>query len=141
VNEKQMNLAELTFDIEYALNKGQGHIPVVFELSDVVPMDFLSWRGDYSQIAISYGISTPNNTMTASKFLYMLRSIEETPYFGFKGGEYFFNNETPVWVDNWGEDTNTALVGVMNLGSKILLETRFLEKNKFPHWELVENYA
>lgn len=42
---------------------------------------------------------------------------------GYKGGNFDIHRGTPIWVDNWGEWTETGIVDLMNDGKWVHIVT------------------
>lgn len=82
------------------------------------------YRGDYSHLAIGY---FRGSDCKVSEVLSLLAYALCTPLTGYKGGEYKMTTRTPVWVDNGGECSDTAIVDVLNLGGRVILVTEFKE--------------
>lgn len=45
---------------------------------------------------------------------------------GYKGGEFGVGESTPVWVANWGDCHDTAIVGIVDGGYQAIIETAYL---------------
>lgn len=103
--EKTMTLGQLIREIEKAKPDGM----VSFGFGRCVPTILRSSRGTYSQLAIGYAVY---GSVRVSDFLSHLRGAIGGTFDGYKGGEYVMDADTPVWVDNWGDWTSTAIVSV-----------------------------
>lgn len=57
----------------------------------------------------------------------MLRSAVGAAFEGYKGGVFTMSRHTPVWVANYGNAGNTAVVGVRDLGYLVIIETAYVE--------------
>lgn len=120
----------LTFDSQGA----QHPKDVYFDFGQTAPGHLTSYRGNYSELAITfndpdrtayYGYTIP----TAEAFLAMLRAAlaPGRTFGGWKGGEYRMTAETPVWVAPWGQSGYTAVVGVRDLETEIVIDTAWCE--------------
>lgn len=92
------------------------------------PNKLTSWRGSYDQLAIT-------STDTPPYLKYLLSQLEEAAtgqvsFEGYKGGTYYMNRETPVWVSNRRESdllsiTATQLDPTTNTLTLILSECEY----------------
>ena len=93
----------------------------------VFPLSANSYRGYYDHLALSYwneDIGQDKRAPTVGALVATLETANGKTYEGYKGGNYKMNLETPVWVDNWGDCTSTAIVGIVSLGSyRVVLQT------------------
>lgn len=71
--------------------------------------DVHSYRGDYSQLAIGY---RSGGDMTVGAMLEKLKAADGAMFYGYKGGEYVMDRDTPVFVANHNESGGTAIVDV-----------------------------
>lgn len=107
---------------------------VCFDFGQTVPGHLTAWRGSYREAALTFNDPDPDgyygyHQTTASEFLAELQAAL-TPgrtYSGWKGGEYRFTRETPLWVAPWGQSSSTAVVGVRDLGYEIVIDTDWCE--------------
>src|ERR1700730_9480836 len=81
---------------------------VMFDFGGYVPGEIASYRGYYSHLAIDWldrgQECTVNKLLTAAK-----RAVGDA-YFGYKGGEYVMDADTPIWAAHWGDCTSTAII-------------------------------
>lgn len=106
----RLEQSELTYD-----SNGKRHDKyVTFDFGGLVPSGLSSWRGEYAELAINFtgGTYEDREVVTALKFLERLKEAVGKKYTGWKGGEFMMTETTPLWVDNDGCYTHTALVGV-----------------------------
>lgn len=100
--------------------------PVRFEFGGCVPTTFDSWRGIYAELALGFGVERD----AAPNVRHLLKSARDavgSDYEGYKGGTYRMDEQTEVHIDNYGRCTYTALVGVVDDGHCVYLETRRVE--------------
>lgn len=90
------------------------------------PVDVGSWRGSYNELAIRYE-TLSDKAMTVKKLVEVLEGAIGKSYPGWKGGEFEMHGDTPVWVDNAGDGSMTGVVGIKDLGYRILIETSYIE--------------
>jgi hypothetical protein len=82
------------------------------------PINVCSWRGSYELGCIVPGIKP----VMAHEFLKLLQwAINGTCFRGWKGGEYYFNKNTPVWFGNEGEYLEVACVEIIQEESIVYL--------------------
>ena len=105
---KQMDLSEKLIEYDFS-----GQQPGVW---------MGSWRGVYSQFAISH---EPGEGADAEAFLQSLESCIGRTFYGWKGGEFLMDESTPVWVDNSGQSHSTRVVGVKDFGWRVVILTEF----------------
>lgn len=99
---------------------------VMFDFGNLVPTSFCSWRGSYDMLALNYEMRGRGNhtpIMTIGEFITLCEDQLNSYHTGWKGGEYYMGNGTPVWVDNDGEYTETALIGVKSDSTNVYLIT------------------
>jgi hypothetical protein len=101
---------------------------VAFDFGYMCPTRLDSWRGAYDELALNY-VSYTNEDVEIKRddFLVLLKSAIGKTFHGYKGGEFVMNEDTPIWVANDGEACDTAVVGVLDLGWKIIIQTSYME--------------
>lgn len=72
------------------------------------PNEYDSYRGYYRLIAIEPG----KELVKVSEFVEMTKDSIGNTYTGYKGGEYTMNQNTPVWVSDWGTASGMGITGV-----------------------------
>lgn len=109
---------------------------VSFDFGQTYPVRLTSYRGSYSELAITFGsqglddrgcYSESRLPMEATAFLAQLREADSIEFYGYKGGNYHMDADTPLWVAQWGESGYTAVVGVRDLGAEIVIDTAWCE--------------
>ena len=100
---------------------------VVFDFGSEVPTDVSSWRGIYAELAIEYASASRKAEGNLKEFINILERAVGATFEGYKGGEFVMSRNTPVWVDNYGESNNTAVVGVLNKGYYAVILTQYCE--------------
>jgi hypothetical protein len=87
---------------------------VRFDFGNTVPDGLESSRGDYAELAIGFtsGRYEDHKNLKVSEFLAELKAADGKTYTGWKGGHYTMGPSTPVWVDNPGNWSETAIVDV-----------------------------
>ena len=95
-------------------------ILVSYDFVSLFPTLIDSWRGDYSQLALNYGFGTHLNT---TEFLSLLESANGASFTGYKGGDFFMNYHTPVWVANCGESGFTGILDIVSDGYDVKIIT------------------
>lgn len=118
----QINLGQL---IELVKICDREDAEVVFDFGYFHPTSLDSWRGAYYELALDY--TEKGTAMTRNYFLKLLNEAIGKEYSGYKGGEFTMSEETPVWVSNYGQSANTAVVGVKNGGYQIIIQTAHCE--------------
>lgn len=99
---------------------------VSFDFCRLYPTRFDSFRGIYSQLALGYDFE---ERMPAKKFLQNLKFADGNVFEGWKGGEFKMDRNTPVWVANQGESSDTAIIDVFEDTVEIILHTGYFSRN------------
>lgn len=101
---------------------------VVFDFEYLYPTGFDSWRGIYAELTLEFAQETrEGHPMKLSEFLGMCRETIGKVFCGYKGGDFTMGKTTPIWVANYGNSGNTALVDVVDGGWRVILITGFRE--------------
>lgn len=98
---------------------------VVFDFGGFTPDLLASYRGDYSQLAISYRQNIDD--MKVSELLGKLKEAVGKTFVGYKGGDYKMDTDTLIWAANTGETPHTAITGIANCTWKTVLTTEFCD--------------
>lgn len=105
-------------------NKDKEDFWVRFDFGSLVPTTLHSWRGVYAELAIGYG--DPKGWPKIGDVIDVFKGAIGTTYTGYKGGDFTMNESTPVWVANYGDVGNTAIVDVKDDGYQAILVTALL---------------
>ena len=134
-NSNQLSLWGLINEIEKCgVERENGEIKsVCFDFGSAVPTDLDSWRGSYDELALGYMLSGYDNKSehfaerNAKDLLTHLREAIGKEYTGWKGGDFTMSKKTPIWVSNSGNSGNTAVVGVLDDGWRLVIITAYHE--------------
>jgi len=96
---------------------------VRFDFEYLFPTELDSWRGSYAELALNF--KSEGNEMTVTAFYNMLKEAIGKEFTGYKGGEFIMNEDTPVWVANYGNSGSTAVVEVVDNGHTVILITQY----------------
>lgn len=99
---------------------------VVFAFCDAVPTGIDSWRGAYSELALSWDMD--GEAMTLDRFTAMLKWAVGQTCYGYKGGEYRMTRDTPLWVSNYGRGDHTTVTGLLDEGWRVVILTGYREE-------------
>jgi len=123
----QLTLGQLIRKIEECGVEDKNSEPknIYYDFGGMTPTILDSWRGSYSELAL--GFDRESSEMRADKILKELKSAIGKTYQGWKGGDFTMNEDTPVWVDNCGESTETAIIGVLDEGWRLIILTAYME--------------
>jgi hypothetical protein len=128
----QLTLGELIAKLEPIAANQQGVIElhkheatVRYDFEYLFPTSIDSWRGSYAELALNY--KTDGEEMFISDFLKMLKEAVGKTFEGYKGGEFLMDEDTPIWVANYGNSGNTAVIDVVNNGYCVILITAYRE--------------
>ena len=97
---------------------------IVFDFCGFEPTKLNSYRGYYDHLAIGVDASeTVRAPVSVGDFLATCEAVLGQTYSGWKGGDYFMSEDTPIWVANPGYSTGTAVVGVRASLGSVIIET------------------
>lgn len=120
----RLNLGEL-IDVLAARPKDQ---TVRFDIGSLYPTRLMSYRGYYEQLALGYMDRDDKGSKgfpNVDAVLAELRSAIGATFTGYKGGEYVMRSETPLWVANYGNTSETIIVGVCDNDYQTVLATAY----------------
>lgn len=96
--------------------------PLFFDFCRFAPTNLQSYRGYYEQLAVGFSHEEGN---TVRKFLDECRAAVGKVFTGYKGGDYVMRENTPIWVSNYSETSNTVVVGVEDGEGVTILTTGY----------------
>ena len=105
---------------------------ISFDFGSAIPTSLDSWRGSYSELALGYALSGREgegdyeNTTVESLLKELKNSVGKT-FYGWKGGDFIMDKDTPIWVANSGSSDSTGVIGVLDIGWKVILLTAYCE--------------
>lgn len=116
------------------LKKAKPEAQVKFDFCGVMPTHVHSDRGIYEHAALGWapseywfgrgGLKLNDYPTVASLLKELQRAIDEHVIFtGWKGGEYSYDEQTPLHVDNDGESNDTELQWVEDDDWRVILHT------------------
>ena len=95
---------------------------IEFDFGHIIPLGFISWRGSYNELALLYGYSSNRHVYVKD----LLRQCEEAngmTFAGYNCGEFKMSLDTPVWVDNDGDISHTAIIDIKEVGEYVYIIT------------------
>ena len=98
---------------------------ITFDFGLLYPDCFDSYRGYYKDLAL--GFTQEFNHTTAKTLLREAKSCIGRSFYGCKGGTYFMDKDTLLWVANYGISTTTAIVYVLDLDYHAVIITKYIE--------------
>ena len=112
--------------------EGKEEAEVRYDFEYLFPTDFDSWRGIYAELALNFNMNDRSGEeqvepLTAIQFLALCKKTLGATFFGYKGGEYRMDENTPIWVANYGNSGSTALLDVVDGGYIVILITGYVE--------------
>lgn len=130
----QITLGELIARVEpivakqrEVIEKYEDEAYVCFDFEYAYPTDLISWRGSYAELSLTFTFPdhSDKNTepLTVTAFLELLKGAIGKTYTGYKGGEFVMGRQTPIWVANYGNSGETAVIGVIDNEYSVILET------------------
>lgn len=102
-------------------------IPVKFDVDDLAPGPFVSYRGYYSDLAIVPIAAREDPSMvwrarSGAELREALQSALGKRFTGWKGGDFVMSEDTPLWMARDGE-LGRAIVGIDVTPNAVLLRT------------------
>jgi hypothetical protein len=113
-----------------ALKKADPKVNVWFAFGGMVPSTVDSWRGIYAEAALGFeGGEYASKAVTVKELLERLEAAiaPDAEFVGWKGGDYRYDRQTPLHIDNPGCCTNTDLVRVEVGEWSVILHTEHTE--------------
>ncbi len=137
-NSDQLTLGEMILKLEPIIKnqeKGKKNreptIDVYFDFEHLFPTGIESWRGIYAELALNFSVPSYNDVapqpMSVSDFSNMLNEAVGKTFEGYKGGEFTMSKHTPVWVANYGNSGNTAVIDIVDADYEVLIMTGYRE--------------
>ncbi len=99
---------------------------VRFDFASMAPTDLRSYRGFYHELAVGF-TDEYSARPTLEAFLTRLKKAVGGTFYGWKGGDYRMTEDTPIWVAEHGNTSETAIVGVRDKGYEVVLDTAWCE--------------
>lgn len=79
-----------------------------------------SYRGYYEDLALR----PTENIIKAGGLLSECKAVLGRTLEGYKGGDFLMEEDTPMWVSDYGTASGLALIGVVDAGNKLILTTK-----------------
>jgi len=126
-NSDQLTLGELILKLEPIVKnqKDGDEATVRYDFEYLFPTSIDSWRGSYDELALNFEMQ--GEEMKVSEFLKMLKDCVGKTFTGYKGGDFVMHKGTPIWVANYSNSGNTAVIDVVDNGYVVLLITGYRE--------------
>lgn len=123
----QLTLGEIISKCEVIKAKGyklydNSEPRVYFDFAHLRPTSLGSWRGSYGELALGYA-DHDKEPPVLSEFIEMLKRADGDTFHGYKGGEFTMSRHTPVWVANYGDSNETAIIDVLDKDYMVILVT------------------
>ena len=126
----QLTLGELILKMEAVVARqkariaeGKEEATVRYDFEYLFPTSIDSWRGSYAELALNF--QAEGNELTATDFLKVLKDAVGKTFCGYKGGDYVMSRQTPVWVANYGNSGNTAVLDVIDDEYQVVIVTGY----------------
>lgn len=119
--------AAMTVELEEYLqdNTKPPERPVYIDWNRMIPHGLDSYRGYYDHLAIGFSPRRSQPAPTVKEFLADCMTAMGRTYTGYKGGSYTMDENTPVWVANYGESGGWGVSAVKDGGAYcVILETK-----------------
>ena len=128
----QLTLGEMILKLEPIvknqkpiIEKYEHEATVRYDFEYLFPTDIDSWRGIYAELALNF--TSKGEEMKVSAFLKMLKDTVGKTFTGYKGGDFRMNKHTPIWVANYGNSGNTAVIDIVDNEYNVILITGYRE--------------
>jgi hypothetical protein len=95
---------------------------VEFDFGGFQPTGIASYRGYYSDLALSFG----EDGMSAGDLQTELIKADGSTFTGYKGGDYVMDRRTPVWVANYGRCHGVAVASVDDQDWRVIIRTAMI---------------
>jgi hypothetical protein len=126
----QLTLGELILKMEAVVARqkariaeGKEEATVGYDFEYLFPTSIDSWRRSYAELALNF--QAEGNELTATDFLKVLKDAVGKTFCGYKGGDYVMSRQTPVWVANYGNSGNTAVLDVIDDEYQVVIVTGY----------------
>lgn len=131
----QLTLGEIILKLEPIVNAqksriedGKEEATVQYDFEYLYPTYIDSWRGIYAELALNFVDHSGNDKeKTVTEFYNMLKEAVGKTFTGYKGGEFTMSRQTPVWVANYGNSGNTAVIDIIDNGYNVIIVTGYRE--------------
>ena len=101
---------------------------VCFAFGNLNPTTLDSWRGSYNELALGYGDRIRAGEWKVVDFIKHCKDAIGSTYTGWKGGDFTMGENTPVWVDNCGESSETGISNITYDGYYyVRIHTEYME--------------
>jgi hypothetical protein len=111
----QINLGECIKQLKKAIKDaekdGNIHSEMRFDFPGIYCGNVDSYRGYYEQLSLTPCIDDGNTAEDLLEIFEKLKEKKESRA-GYKGGEYWYSEKTPVWVAPYGESSNKAVSSI-----------------------------
>lgn len=102
---------------------------VFFDFGSFHPEGFMSYRGYYRHLALTY--NKGGNVPTVGELLNDAKLCVGKDFEGYKGGLYHMDEKTHLWVANYGDADSCALTGVKDYDNFIILRTSYIHYSEY----------
>lgn len=123
IKERAMTLGEIVDALEGIHPDRE----VIFDFGDFRPTRINSYRGYYSDLALAFSDAQDREAAYAVELREMLRGAVGRSFVGYKGGNYVMSRDTNVWVANWSQCTDVAVVRVDVQRHRVILRTAMFD--------------
>lgn len=88
-----------------ALERAPQEKPVYFDVLNLAPTTFASYRGYYDDLALGFSGDYSASAPTVAQLLEQCKAAKKETFQGWKGGDYRMDDRSTVWVANRGNTT------------------------------------
>ncbi len=86
------------------------------------PLEPMSYRGYYSDLAFD----ETTTAQTVGVVLKAAREVLDKELMGYKGGDYLMDAKTPVWISEYGNCSQEAVIAAEKRDGEVALITRMI---------------
>lgn len=121
---KCLDLGEIICALKKAISEEEegGQAWITFDWGGAFPVGFDSYRGNYAELCLQYDGSHSAH-ITARDFLKMCESALNQEFYGWKGGTYSMDYDTPVHVACSGMSSEIYVRDIESTGYGIRINT------------------
>lgn len=127
----QLTLGEMVLKMEAIVKECEAEkidSHVHYDFGHLFPTTINSWRGSYCELALDYDSYDGGGIqMSAKAFHELLKETVGKTFEGYKGGGFTMSRQTPVWVANYGNSGETAVVDIVKSNYGVIIKTAHCE--------------
>ena len=101
-------------------------VQVFYDIGDLFPTEFASFRGYYEDIALGFSAGEiAYEPQTVDEFIERTEATIGATFYGYKGGDFKMDEDSALWIANWGDSSSTVVYDVRLHSFQIVIHTRY----------------